>query len=147
MPGSAYLMMISFTNEIKRNEVPRRVGRGCGVLGSNYGRDISRRIISRQKSGRDGSGSGSGWPPRLFDKSGLGSGWPPRLISPILVLEWKTYLTIGQLRQLVLNCFQTDNLKTSPKAVVLWLRWASCWIFSTFINHGFALNSYYSSMG
>ena len=41
--------------------------------GSNYGLDISRGIISRQKSGWVGSRSRSEWPSRLFDKSGSGS--------------------------------------------------------------------------
>ena len=45
----------------------------------NHGRDISRGIISRQKSGRVGSRSRSGRPPRLFEKSRSRSGRPPRL--------------------------------------------------------------------
>ena len=46
---------------------------------ANYVRDISRGIISRQKSGRVGSRSRSGRPPRLFKKSRSRSGRPPRL--------------------------------------------------------------------
>ena len=48
------------------------------VLGGNHGRDISRGIIYRQKSGRVGLRSRSGRPPRFFEKSGSGSGRPPR---------------------------------------------------------------------
>ena len=58
----------------------------CLSLNStNYGRDISRGIISRQKSGRVGPRSRSGRPPRFFDKSG--SGRPPRSSSPIVALH------------------------------------------------------------
>ena len=49
------------------------------LLGFNHGRDISRGIISRQKSGRVGSRSRSGRPPRLFEKSRSRSGRPPQL--------------------------------------------------------------------
>ena len=48
------------------------------MLPGSYGRDISRGIISRQKSGLVGSRLRSGRPPRFFDKSGLGSGRPPQ---------------------------------------------------------------------
>ena len=39
-------------------------------------RDISRGIRSRQKSGRVGSRSRSGWPIPIFQQIGIGSGWP-----------------------------------------------------------------------
>ena len=45
-------------------------------VSSNHGRDISRGIISRQKSSRVGSRSRSGRPPRLFEKSRSRSGRP-----------------------------------------------------------------------
>ena len=52
-------------------------------LWSRYVQDISRGIISRQKSGQVGSRSRLGRPPRLFKQSRSRSGRPPRLISPI----------------------------------------------------------------
>ena len=45
-------------------------------LTGNHVRDISRGIRSRQKSGRVGSRSRSGWPIPIFQQIGIGSGWP-----------------------------------------------------------------------
>ena len=42
------------------------------VVWTNHGRDISRGIKSRQKSGRDGSGSGRDGLSRLWNRSGSG---------------------------------------------------------------------------
>ena len=53
------------------------------LVATNHGRDISRGIISQQKSGRVGSRSRSGRPPWFFDKSGSGSGRPPRFFDKL----------------------------------------------------------------
>ena len=58
----------------KSNKSPNLVT--LSVMASRYVRDISRGIISQQKSGRVRSRSRSGRPPQLFKKSRLRSGRP-----------------------------------------------------------------------